>query len=124
MCGRGGDVCRLFAPVRGGRAVGRSGDAGASDPPDAGPGEQQGKDEEDRGLIPLEGPEAAGGLVGDQLPEVKSADRGQARLEVATLAGPGERAVERVAGLVDSLVGEDPATLRGVGGRRDYSGAA
>jgi hypothetical protein len=32
-------------PVRGDRAAGRSGDAGASDPPDVGPGEQQGEDD-------------------------------------------------------------------------------
>ena len=43
----------------------------AADPPEADSGQDDGEAEEDRRLVPLEGPEAARGLVGDQVPEVE-----------------------------------------------------
>jgi Acyltransferase family len=56
---------------------GRSGDP-AADPPGAEPGQRHREADEDRGLGPLEVPEAAGRLVGDDLPQVEPTDPGLA----------------------------------------------
>ena len=68
--------------------------------------------EEDRRLVPLEGPEAAGGLVGDQVPEVEPAECGLAGLGwVAALARLDGRGVEARPEL--SRVGVDRTQLPG-----------
>jgi len=52
----------------------------AADPPEADSGRDDGEAEEDRRLAPLEGPEAVGGLLGDQVPEMERAECGLAGL--------------------------------------------
>src|ERR1022692_3621428 len=98
---------------------GLSGQA-APDPPEAEPGQGEGGGEEDRGFVALERPVAAGGLVADDLPEVKLADGGVTRLLGGrlALAGVSGRAGERMTCWSDALVGEDqsPGDIRG---RRD-----
>src|SRR5450755_3596437 len=100
----------IAIPPEGDGRDGRSGQAAPADPPEAEAGQDDGQDEEDRGLVPLEGPVAAGRLIGQQLPKVQPAERGLARLEGGrlALAGRGGRAGKHVAGLGNGLVGQDP----------------
>ena len=74
--GRPGRHPARLRPVR--RACG-------GDPPVAEPGQGHGQREEDRGLVPLERPVAAGGLVGHHLPQVQPGERGLAGLDDAVL---------------------------------------
>jgi hypothetical protein len=76
----------VSTPGCAGTASGRSGQAAAAHPPEADPRQGDGGGKEDRRLIPLERPEAAGGLVGHQLPEVEPGYRGLAGLEGIGLA--------------------------------------
>src|SRR6266568_6978834 len=68
------------------RLGGGSGQASA-DPPEAQPCEAEGEGGVDPGLVPLEGPEAAGGLVGHLLPVAEPLYLGEARRD--TLLGLG-----------------------------------
>jgi EmrB/QacA subfamily drug resistance transporter len=52
----------------------------AANPPGAEPGQEQGQDEVDHRLRPLQGPEAAGGLVAHPLPVTQPVEPGEARL--------------------------------------------
>src|SRR5262245_59074831 len=86
--------------------VSGSGDASA-DPPEAEPGEQDGEANEDAGLRPLQGPEVAGGVVGEVLAQAEGAHPLLAGLgplvKSAVLLVGG--AVEHLAGGGDGLVG-------------------
>ena len=81
----GGDVLHQVRrrPARSRRrALPPAGTSGppAAEPPEAEPGQGQGEGQEDRGLGPLEGPVAAGGLVGDGLPDAVAGQAGRPAL--------------------------------------------
>src|SRR6202044_3070683 len=90
---------------------GRTSGKAAAEPPEAVAGKGQGHREVDRGLGPLEGPVAAGGLVSDALPDAVA---GQALDEgvgggVVRLRGAGGRGGGgRLPGSVDGAGGQDP----------------
>ena len=71
------------------------GQAPPADPPDAEPGQTQGEGQEDRRLVGLEGPEAAGGLVADLPSQVLVGQESIALLLGAGVAGRDVRQHER-----------------------------
>lgn len=77
-----------------------------ADPPKAGAGQDKGEADEDRQLVPLEGPIPAGRLVREGFSELADAGRCRAALQ----AGPSieKGAEDEVAGLVDDLGRIDP----------------
>src|SRR5450755_41661 len=102
----------IAVPPERGRRGRPSGQAALADPPEAEPGQGQGQDREDRGLVPLERPVAARGLIGEHLPQVQRAQRVLAGREGVRLAqaGRGGRPGEYLTGRGNGLVGQDPGT--------------
>src|ERR1035438_1987417 len=100
--------CRT--PVRAPSSRHLSGQAAAAEPPEAVPGQGQGEGEVDRGLGPLDGPVAAGGLVGDGDPDAVAGQAGRpggTPAECFPLAGS-RAGADRLPGGVDGSAGEYP----------------
>src|SRR5580693_2399905 len=95
----------------------------AADPPDAEPGQGRRERQVDRGLVPLEGPEPAAGLVDHHLPQVQPGDRGDALVVARVLAaGRGHRAEVGLPGPRGDLGRADPGA-RQVRADADVQGA-
>src|SRR5258708_31446391 len=90
------------------RQTNRSGQAATADARVAEPDEHDSDNDEDSGLVPVERPEPAGWLEGDELAEVQPANGCVAGLNAAVQASVRRRAGERAPGGVDGLVREDP----------------
>src|SRR5258708_33367010 len=90
----------------------RSGQAATADARVAEPGEHDCDNHEDRGLVPLERPEPAGWLVGNELAEVQPAHGCVAGLNAAVQASVSRRAADRGPGGCDGAVVTDRAGRR------------
>src|SRR5882757_2497323 len=83
----------------------------AAEPPETIPGQGQGQGEVDRGLGPLEGPVAAGGLVADGLPDVVAGQAvKEARVAVShrSRGAGGRGGAGCLPGGVDGSAGQEP----------------
>src|SRR6185312_17519775 len=96
-----------MAPLSALRPYGHPSVPPAADPPEAEPGQGQGEGEVDRGLSPLQGPVAAGGLIGDGHPDAMA---GQARQRIVVLDASGRHDADRMPRRVDGSARVDPGS--------------